>query len=335
MTQLALVTGSSGFVGAALVQTLRAAGWLVRGASRGPDTAGCDEHVRVDLVRGVPEEAVRGATTVFHLAGKAHAVGEVGEDDAAYWPVNVDGTQTLLVAARAAGVPRFVYVSSVKATGPSPNGLPADESILTSADTPYGRSKRRAEQLVLEAGQNAAMHVAVLRPSLVYGPGVKGNLERMLAAVDHGRFPPVVDTGNRRSMVHVRDLAAALVLVATREQAAGRTYVVTDGRTYSTREIFEAMCRALDRPVPRWSIPVAPLRVAAKLGDAGGRMRGRRLPFDSTALERLAGSAWYTSARLRDELAFAPRYDLTAALPEMVAAYRARRPAAPAVAVPG
>jgi len=212
---------------------------------------------------------------------------------------------------------------------------PADESILTPADTPYGRSKRRAEQLVTEAGAGGRMHVAVLRPSLVYGPGVKGNLERMLAAVDHGRFPPVVDTGNKRSMVHVRDLSDALLLVATHEQAAGRTYVVTDGRTYSTRAIFEAMCRALGRPVPRWSIPVAPLRAAAKVGDIGGRMRGRRLPFDSTALDRLAGSAWYSSELLRQELAFTPRYDLSAALPEMVAAYRAGRASAPALAVSG
>ena len=318
-----VVTGASGFVGHHLCERLQARGHHVTALLRTPSAGPWhDQHV-VDLAQGVvPPAALDGAALVFHLAGRAHAVSEVGETDVAYEPVNVGGTAALLEAATRAGVRGFVLASSVKAAGTPPAG-PGDESTATEPDTPYGRSKQAAEQLVLAAGRETGLHVCVLRPTLVYGPGVKGNLAAMLAAVDRGRFPPLPDVGNRRSLVGVRDVAAAFELAAVDPRAAGRTYVVTDGQVYSTRRIHELMAAALGRPLPRWTVPPGLLRGAGRAGDVVGRLRGRRFPLDSLAVDRLLGSAEYSSRRIENELGFVPEQDLARALPEMVASYRA------------
>lgn len=318
----AVVTGAAGFVGRALCGALTDDGWQVRALLRRPTAGPWSTCAVAELgTQPVPAALLAGADVVFHLAGKAHSVEEVGEGDAAYTRSNVAGTAAVLAAAEHAGVPRVVYLSSVKAAGSAAHGA-TDESVTAPPDTPYGRSKAEAERLVLAAGPGG-QHVCVLRPALVYGPGVKGNLLRMLAAVDRGRFPPVPEFGNRRSMVHVRDLVDAARLVAATPAAGGRTYVVTDGRPCSTREIYLAMAAALGRRVPGWSLPRPALRALAPVGDLGGRVRGRRLPFDTTAYQRLAESAWYSSARLERETGFRAGRDLPSALPEVVAAYRA------------
>jgi UDP-glucose 4-epimerase len=307
----ALVTGATGFIGRRLVDRLRDEGWSVRALLRTPSTGSWDDSVVVDLATGaVPANAVRDVDAVFHLAGKAHAVEAVGESDADY-AVNVVGTTALLEAACAEGVEYFVFVSSVKAATP---------------DSPYGWSKRRAEEAVLATRPGPGPRVCVVRPVLVYGPGNKGNLERMMNAIDRRRFPPLADPGNRRSMVHVLDLVDALLLCATSNAADGRTYVVTDGHGYSTRTLYVEMSRALGRPVPSWTVPLGVLRAAGRVGDVVGRLTGRRAPLDSTGVERLVESAEYDGEAVCRELGFRPVQDLRAALPEMVAAYRADRP---------
>jgi len=96
----------------------------------------------------------------------------------------------------------------------------------------------------------------VLRLSMVYGPTRKGNLPRMIEAVTKGRFPPLPETGNKRSMVHVDDVVQAAMLAAERPESVGQTYVVTDGPPYSTRQIYECICEALGRDAPKWHVPI-------------------------------------------------------------------------------
>ncbi len=307
----ALVSGATGFIGRRLVDRLVEEGWSVRALLHTESSGPWEDSVVVDLATGtVPAEATRGVDAVFHLAGKAHAVEAVGESDADY-AVNTVGTTALLEAAHAEGVESFVFVSSVKAATP---------------DTPYGRSKRRAEDAVLATRPGPGPRVCVVRPVLVYGAGVKGNLDRMIDAVDRRRFPPLAEAGNRRSMVHVLDLVDALLLCAEAQAADARTFVVTDGKGYSTRTIYVEVAQALGRHVPRWAVPPAALRVAGRVGDLVGRLSGRRPPLDSTGVERLLESAEYDDEPIRTELGFRPARDLGGTLPEMVAAYRASQP---------
>jgi len=191
-----------------------------------------------------------------------------------------------------------------------------DESVACHPETPYGRSKLAAERLVLEGGY--VSEPVVLRLSMVYGPTDKGNLPRMIEAAMKGRFPPLLETDNKRSMVHVDDVIAAALLAAEKPEAAGQIYIVTDGETYSTRLIYEWICEALDKPVPSWSIPMPVLRGLARVGDGIGNLRGKRFMFDSAALEKLTGSAWYDAGKISRELGFEAGIHLHEALPDLV-----------------
>jgi nucleoside-diphosphate-sugar epimerase len=338
MGKRCLVTGASGFIGRALCQELTAQGGAVLAVMRRRSDGPWEEQANLDLAAGAPDrlerarpllaELLADVDVVFHLAGKVHDLAERVPDQVAYQAANVDATRALLEAAvDQPRMPRFVFMSSLAVVGDTGRAL-ADESVATPPTTPYGRSKLAAERLVLAAGERHGLHVCNLRPALVYGPGAKGNLPRMLEAIDHRRFPPVPELGNRRSLVGVGDVVSAALLAAERKEAAGQTYAVTDGRAYSTRGMYVAMARALGREpgavtVPRWC-----LAGLARTGDLIGRARGRRFVFDSAALERLTGSAWFSAGKIARELGWQPTQTLEAALPAMVAEHRGRAPRA-------
>lgn len=320
------VTGASGFIGRHLIGRLlhdgHAVRALVREAARPGDWPGGVEVVAGDVREAqAMKAAASGCDTVFHLAGKAHALTEVQGDEEGYRAVNVEGTRHVLEGAVAGGARRFVLFSSVKAMGEGGERC-LDESFDGPPETLYGRSKLEAERLVWEIGKRAGLHVSCLRLPLVYGPGNKGNLHKMMAAIDRGVFPPLPEFGNRRSMVHVADVVRAALLAADQPSANGRCYIVTDGRGYSTRELYELICRALGKPIPAWHVPLRVLTLLGGIGDAIGRVRGKRFLFDSDALEKLAGSAWYSSERISRELGYRPDMTFPGALPELIAWYR-------------
>lgn len=319
MSSLALVTGAAGFVGRPLCETLRQRGYRVRALLRGePQTGPWDEVLLCDLpADDLPAPLMKGVDTVFHLAGVAHALKPVPGMEKLYFQVNVEGTRRLVEQACRDGVRALVYVSSVKAMA-DPGEDCVDESWEAEPHDAYGLSKRRAEALVLEAGRGCGLHVSCLRPALVYGPGVKGNLERMIRAVAGNRFPPLEETNNRRSLVHVRDLAEAAILAAERPEANGQAYIVTDGATYSTRSMYEGMLRALGKKVPDWTFQSRWLRFLARLGDGAGWVMRRRMPFDSEAFAKMSGSACYRSDKIMRELGFRPTRNLMDSIPEMV-----------------
>lgn len=318
---LCLVTGAGGFIGTALCGRLRQTA-RVRALLRRPGHGPWDETVVADLEKdGIPAGALDGVDTVYHLAARTHALAEVPGDDRAYESLNVGGTVKVLDASRRGGVRRFVFFSSVKAMGEGgPEQL--DETHRPRPSTSYGRTKREAEKAVLEDG--SVPEPVVLRLTLVYGPGGKGNLENMIEAVDRGSFPPLPDVGNRRSMVHVDDVVEASVLAARSDRSSRRVFVVSDGRAYSTREIYEWICQALGKPVPGWTVPLTGFKTLAKVGDVIGRVTGTRWRFDSNSYEKLLGSAYYSNAAIRETLGFEPKWDLKRALPAIVASMRPR-----------
>jgi UDP-glucose 4-epimerase len=320
-----LVTGATGFVGRALVARLRASGHVVRGVARRPASTEATELVVADLA-DLPADATisHGIDVVFHLAAKTHDMAETSGVEDEYQRTNVEGTRRLLDAIHGHGVQRVVFVSSVKAIDEG-NARAADEQTPAHPQTPYGRSKLAAEQLVRQASARGAFESVCLRFPLVYGPGQRGNLQRMITAIDRGRFPPPPASANRRSMLHVDNAVAALLLSGTQPVAGSRTYIVTDARPYATREIFDAVRAALGRTPVRWSVPMWGFRTMAMAGDWGRRLAGRRLGFDSDALEKLLGSAVYDSGAIQRELGYRPDHDLITSLPDLVADLRAVR----------
>ena len=320
-----LVTGATGFVGRALVTRLRAAGAFVRGIARSPSRA-MDAHelVAADLAQ-LPEDAAAfdGIDVVFHLAAKTHDMAEARGVESEYERINVEGTRRLLAAARGHSVRRVVFVSSVKAIDEG-NDVPATEETPTQPLTPYGRSKLEAERLVMAAASGGAFDAVCLRFPLVYGGGQRGNLQRMIDAIDRGRFPPPPANGNRRSMLHVQNAVDALVLAGEHPAAANQVYIVTDASAYSTRDVYEAACAALEREPARWHVPEWAFRALASGGDLARRILGRRIGFDSDAFQKLLGSAAYDSTRVQRELGYKPYYDLVASMPTLVAERGAR-----------
>jgi len=304
------LTGATGFIGERLLEDLlRHANKVVVLGRRRPSKAGNRVFfVSWDAGReAIPSYVLDGVDVVFHLAGKAHALAETKQDEEEYFRINTKGTERLLVASQKAGVRRFVYFSTVK---------------VLDEDSPYARSKREAERLVLEGG--FVPEPVVLRPAMVYGPTTKGNLARMIKAIARGLFPPIPEFGNQRSMVDREDLVQAAWLAATRREAIERAYNVCDGYPYSTRKLYEWICEALGRRPARWHLPAWMLKGAAKIGDLWMAVCGRRFIIDSDAYAKLAGSAWYESEAIRRELGWLPRRNLRDVLPEIILFLRSR-----------
>lgn len=323
----AAVTGASGFVGGELLRALAARAVPLRLLARRPLPALPENAVRHcgDLTDPASLQGfLDGVDTLFHLAGYAHAVSAPDPAELErHRHINLEGTRNLFRCAAGAGVRRFVFVSSVKAGGEDAHECLNEHSARLPAD-PYGRIKRETEDWLFGAGARAGVEISVLRPALVYGPGVKGNLAAMLRAIDRGRFPPVPETHNVRSMVSVQDLVTALLAAGARAEAAGQVCIVEDGEAYSTRRIYTAMAAALGKPVPAWTLPAGVLRALGRIGDVGERLLRRPLPFNGTLASRLLDSACYRSVQAGVLLGFEPRYRFEDVLPEMVRVYRGR-----------
>jgi nucleoside-diphosphate-sugar epimerase len=277
------MTGATGFIGQRLI---KAVSGEIRVLSRinqpNFETVVCDLQSEV-----IPNNALDGVDTVFHLAGFAHDMRDASKISDLYYKVNVNATVQLANLAVKSGVKRFVFVSSVKAGGSPPLGTCANEKDLKNTEDVYGKTKRESELKLLEIGQVSGMHVSIIRPSLVYGPNVKGNLQLMLSGIEKGWFPPLPETGNRRSMIHVDDLVRAILLVAEDKRANGEIFIATDGTPYSSREIYDAMCKILGKPASKWSVPKALFDIAS--------LASPRIKYK---INKLLGDECYSSAKL-------------------------------------
>lgn len=312
-----LVSGGSGFIGRRLSENLLGNGMACRFLSRKPSLNVSSVRASLDDRKALAEACV-GIDTVFHCAGYAHAFSSLsGNDSAKHWVVNFEGSRNLVEAAGQAGVRSFVFLSSVKAMA-EPGEECVDEDFPGEPETAYGRSKLAAEQAILAAGQRYGMHIVNLRLSMVYGAGGRGNLERMGRLVKRGIFPPLPETGNHRSLVHVDDVVSAMRLVAGDARANGRTYIIAGQEAPSGRGLFDVLRLAQGLPPCNWSVPVSVLRAVARLGDGMGKISGHRLPLDSEALDRLLKSAWYSPARIERELGWRARVSLMDGLAEML-----------------
>ncbi|MEX0892452.1 MAG: NAD-dependent epimerase/dehydratase family protein [Gemmatimonadota bacterium] len=319
-TPSVLLTGGTGFVGSHLAEALVVRGVAVRALVRASSHTAILERLGVATVAGSLEDgaslerAVRGVDAVIHLAALTHAPRE-----SAYLGVNAEGTRTLVEAARSAGVPRFVYLSSLAAVGPSLHGRPVAPGDRPRPLTAYGRSKLAGEAALAEVAPWMAR--VVLRAPAVYGPREREML-RFFRLARIGIRP--VPTGPPRllQMIHVQDLARALVLAATVPDAEGVVHVAdADARTFA--ELTELVARAVGRPGVRVPVPAGLIRVAAAVSEAAGRLRGGSTIFNRDKARELLAPGWLTETEsARRVLGFETSIGLPEGLAATAAWYR-------------
>jgi nucleoside-diphosphate-sugar epimerase len=312
-----LITGGTGFIGRRVLATQTLCGrdcrFLARCENHSPHAVSADLLDAPSLVA-----ACAGIDCVVHCAGYAHSFATCSGDEVRlHWLVNFEGTRNLIEAAGRAGVRRFVFMSSVKAMA-EPGDTCVNEDFLGEPLTAYGRSKLAAEEAVIDAGRRYGMHVVNLRLAMVYGSGGRGNLERMGRLVRKGVFPPLPETGNRRSLVHVDDVVSAMRLVVEDDRANGRTYIVASHEAPSGRQLFDALRAAQGLQPCGWAMPEGLFRLAGRAGDVVERLAGRRIPLDSEVVSRLLDSACYSPARIEKELGWRARVPLAEGLREML-----------------
>jgi nucleoside-diphosphate-sugar epimerase len=318
MKKAILVTGASGFVGQILCTELHHCGWPVRAALRKSLPAhSASEQIIVDKIDGQSDwtAALQDVEVVIHLAARVHVMRETSTDPLAeFRKVNVQGTKNLARQAARAGVKRLVYVSSIKVNGETTDGRQSyTERDMPSPQDPYGVSKWEAEQALHHVAQETGLEVVIVRPPLVYGPGVKGNFISLLSALNRGIPLPLAGADNARSLVYVGNLVDALIGCAIHPAAAGQTYLVSDGETVSTSELVRRLAEAMGVPVRLFPFPPSLLRLAGALAGKSGQ------------IERLLGSLQVDSGKIRRELNWHPPYSLQQGLQATADWYRSTR----------
>jgi UDP-glucose 4-epimerase len=298
-----LITGASGFIGQPMVRALATSGWTVRAASREPfaipDMEGVERMALQDLARAADwSKLVEGVTHVLHLAGIAHAPGQL--PDEVYTRINTDAVGELARVSKGR-VERFVLMSSVRAQA----GLSADHAISeTDPAKPtdaYGRTKLAAERLLAESG----VAFAVLRPAVVYGRGVKGNIASLATLAQTPMPLPFAGLDNRRSLLALENLAAAIELVLTSRDAEGETFLVADAEPISVAEMVTAMREGLGRAPHLIRVPL------------GGVKRLMATFGKEAEWERLSGNFVIDAAKLR-AIGWTPRVKTAEGLAAMM-----------------
>lgn len=267
-----LVTGASGFVGGAVLARLEAdAGIVARAAVRRSATAvaGAPEAVIVGDLGATTDwrAAVEGVDVVVHAAARVHVMRDTAADPLAeFRSANVDGTIALARACVEAQVRRIVYVSSIKVNGERTTpGHPFRASDVPAPADPYGVSKHEAEIALRSICAVSAIELVIVRPVLVYGPGVRGNFAAMLQWIRRGVPLPLGALANRRSLVALENLVDLLAVCIRHPAAANRTFLVSDGDDVSTPELIRRIAAALGVRVRLLAVPPSMLRIIARL----------------------------------------------------------------------
>jgi len=305
-----LVTGATGFIGHFLCERLLADGQQVRGTL-------LESEAPSSLVEGVEpvfiqplgpdsnwREALAGIETIIHLAARVHIMADTSTDPLAeFRHVNVDGTTRLAQEAAKAGIKRLVFISSVKVNGEETD-KPYTSYSLPQPTDPYGISKWEAEQELRRIEAESGLEIVVVRPVLVYGPGVKANFLNLMKLVHRGLPLPLAAIANKRSFIYAGNLVDALATCAIESAAAGQTYLVSDGEDVSTPELIRRTAKALGVQPRLFSFPPALMRLA-------GQITGK-----TASVNRLLGTLTVDSSKICRDLGWKPPFTMDEGLQE-------------------
>lgn len=292
-----LVTGVTGFVGSQLFARLKAQERChVVGAARRANAQ--EDKVVIDGLRADTQwrEVLASQTVVIHTAARAHIMKDEEPDPISeYRKVNVDGTLNLAKQAAEVGVRRFVFISSIKVNGEqTPKGKPFTAENVPAPEDPYGVSKLEAEAGLHQIASETGMEVVIIRPPLVYGPGVKGNFASMIKLVEKGLPMPFGAIHNKRSLVALDNLVDLIITCIDHPAAANQVFLAGDGQDVSTTELLHGVGRAMGKPTRLIPVP------------AGMLMFGAGLLGKKAVAQRLLGSLQVDISKARNLLGWEP-----------------------------
>jgi nucleoside-diphosphate-sugar epimerase len=308
----ALVTGGTGFVGNALCAHLTGRGFFVRSAGRSKPVGERSDAVVVGDIGADTDwsTALEGVDQVVHLAARVHIDSDSSRDPLAeYRRVNVEGTRRLASMAAERGVRRFVFLSSAKVNG-EVTRTPCTEADPPRPEGAYAVSKWEAEQALTQLASESGMEWVILRPPLVYGPGVRANFLKLMRAVAAGIPLPFASIDNRRSLLYLGNLVDAIRTCLAHPRARDRTFLVSDGDDLSTPGLTRRLAQALGMPARLLPMPVALLSLA-------GAMTGK-----GAAVDRLVGSLQLDTSAIRETLGWTPPFGVDQGLQETARWFR-------------
>lgn len=312
-----LVTGANGFIGSALCARLRKNGVSVRDAVRTLNShpSGA-EAVAIGSLSSETNwtAALRNVEQVVHLAARVHVMNDMSSNPLTeFRRVNLESTANLARQAAAAGVRRVVFLSSIKVNGEfTQEGRPFTADDEPAPKDPYGVSKHEAEQVLREIAADTGMEVVIIRPPLVYGPGVKANFESMMRWLVRGvPLPLAAVTENRRSLVALDNLVDLIVTCMNHQQAANQTFLVSDGEELSTVDLLRRMGAALGHPARLFYIPPSVLKLGAHVVNK------------PEIYQRLCGSLQLDIAKTRQLLGWIPPVSVDEGLQRAAQGFRA------------
>lgn len=310
MPQRIALTGANGFLGSYGCTDLAAQGFSVRALTRGHVSPANVEHRQVpDLTdASLVRSALANCDVVVHLAGLAHRrAGMTTLDE--FERANVHTTRVVCAEAVNAGASTIVLMSSAAVAG-----LATDDKaqLVPRIDSAYARTKLEAERAARECVAESSTRLLIFRPPMVYGPGMKGNPVRLFQLVHAGIPLPLAGVRNRRSMLFVGNLFAAIVATLRSDRSSTSAVYATDGPPLSTPDFVRGVAAALGKPAPLFHLPLGGLRLAARIADVLGRVVPG-LP-GSEDLERLTESFVVDDTDLRTTFSFEPPYSVDRAL---------------------
>jgi nucleoside-diphosphate-sugar epimerase len=312
-----LVTGASGFVGEALVFRLLVNKKFspiaaARGATR---LHGLCPVVPFDLTHAKLLPALDDVQVVVHAAARVHVMNETAGDALAeFRKVNVEGTVKLAECAAASGVKRFIFISSIKVNGESTiPGKPFKADDHPNPLDPYGVSKYEAEEALKRLSHDTGMELVIIRPPLIYGPGVKANFLSMLNWLNKGVPLPLGAIRNQRSLVAIANLVSLIVTCIDHPAAANQTFLVSDGEDVSTTQLLRRLSMALDRPARLLPVPESLLKLAASL-------LGKQ-----AVAQRICGSLQVDISKNRELLEWTPPTNMDEAMRQTAGHYQEKQ----------